>query len=306
MANWGELLDELKYEKNPLDIMRRKYLKILNKYTGRNIIAYYSSFLQKPGLEGEEINDNDKNAFMQAVHKLDKNKGLDLILHTPGGNIAATESLVNYLKKIFGNDIRAIVPQIAMSAGTMMALSCKEIIMGKHSNIGPIDPHFSGISCSAVLEEFHRAYEDITKDENYKYIWQPIISKYHPTFLGDCEKAIAWSEQIVKEWLEDNMLKNQRESKKIAESIVKYLSSHKETKSHSRHIHIDECIKYKIVVTPLEELGGEKKEGCKDIQDCILTLHHAYMHTFSNTSAIKIVENQIGNAMITTSGGKKI
>lgn len=212
MANWGELLDELKM-KNPLDIMRRKYLKILNKYTGRNIIAYYSSFLQKPGLEGEEINDNDKNAFMQAVHKLDKNKGLDLILHTPGGNIAATESLVNYLKKIFGNDIRAIVPQIAMSAGTMMALSCKEIIMGKHSNIGPIDPHFSGISCSAVLEEFYRAYEDITKDENYKYIWQPIISKYHPTFLGDCEKAIAWSEQIVKEWLEDNMLKNQKESK---------------------------------------------------------------------------------------------
>ena len=70
------------------------------------------------------IDDNDKNALMQVVHRLDKSKGLDLILHTPGGQIAATESIVTYLKSIFGNDIRAFIPQLAMSAGTMIALSC--------------------------------------------------------------------------------------------------------------------------------------------------------------------------------------
>ena len=41
---------------------------------------------------------------------------------------------------MFGTDIRAIVPQLALSAGTMVALACKEIIMGKHSSLGPIDP----------------------------------------------------------------------------------------------------------------------------------------------------------------------
>lgn len=55
--------------------------------------------------------------------------GLDLILHTHGGQIAATESIVHYLRSIFGNNIRAFIPQLAMSAGTMIALSCKEIIM---------------------------------------------------------------------------------------------------------------------------------------------------------------------------------
>jgi len=35
----------------------------------------------------------------------DRSKGLDLILHTPGGDIAATESLVDYLHKMF-DDIR--------------------------------------------------------------------------------------------------------------------------------------------------------------------------------------------------------
>ena len=41
--------------------------------------------------------------------------------------------------------------------------------------------------------------------------------------------------------------------------------------------------------------------GCNDLQDCVLTIHHAYMHTFSNSMAVKIVENHLGNAMIISS-----
>lgn len=165
MPNWGEVLSEIQGTRvdNPLDLVRRKYLKIMHEYTGRNIIAYYSGFLQKPG-GSVSVDDNDKNAFMQTVYGLDKSKGLDLILHTPGGNTAATESIVDYLRKMFGNDIRAFVPQIAMSAGTMIALSCKEIIMGKQSNIGPIDPQFGGMSCAGVIEEFNNAVNEIKKD----------------------------------------------------------------------------------------------------------------------------------------------
>ena len=122
MPSWGAVLDDLKSAQNPLDHMRRKYLDVMYRYTGRNIIAYYSAFVQKPQLEGCGIDDNDKNAFMQAVCGLDRSKGLDLILHTPGGQIAAAESLVYYLRSLFGNDIRAFVPQMAMSAGTMIAL----------------------------------------------------------------------------------------------------------------------------------------------------------------------------------------
>ena len=77
---------------------------------------------------------------MTVIHQLDRDKGLDLILHTPGGDTAATESIVDYLHNMFGNNIRAIVPQLAMSAGTMIACSCKEIIMGLQSSLGPIDP----------------------------------------------------------------------------------------------------------------------------------------------------------------------
>lgn len=299
MPNWGQILNEIQGMRveNPLDSIRRKYLAIMYEYTGRNVIAYYSGFLQKP--QGDvAINDNDKNALMQAVYGLDKTKGLDIILHTPGGNTAATESIVNYLRSLFGNNIRAFIPQIAMSAGTMIALSCKEIVMGKQSNIGPIDPQFGGMSCAGVIEEFHNAVQGVRTDPASAPLWQVIISKYHPTFLGDCQKAIDWSDKMVVNWLCENMLLNHDNPKKDAKKIVNILGSHKKTFSHAKHIHIDECRKLGINVVSLEDFEKKELGGCKDLQDCVLTIHHTYMHTFSSSNAVKIVENHLGNAMI--------
>lgn len=299
MPNWGEVLNEIQGTRidNPLDMIRRKYLATMHEYTGRNIIAYYSGFLQKPN-EAISIDDNDKNAFMQTVYGLDKSKGLDLILHTPGGNTAATESIVAYLHAIFGNNIRAFIPQIAMSAGTMIALSCKEIVMGKQSNIGPIDPQFGGMSCAGVIEEFQNAVNDIKANPVSAQLWQVIISKYHPTFLGDCQKAIDWSEKMVSEWLCANMLSSRENPADDAKRILDKLGSHKETFTHAKHIHIDECKELGLCVIPLEELEKREVDGCKDLQDCVLTIHHTYMHTFSISNAVKIVENHEGNAMI--------
>lgn len=240
MPNWGEVLVQLNSTPNPLDEMRRRYLKIMHEYTGRNVITYYSAFLQKQGIEGTGIDDNDKNAFMQAVCGLDRGKGLDLILHTPGGAIASAESLTYYIRKLFGKDIRVFVPQIAMSAGTMIALSSKQIVMGKQSNLGPIDPQFGGMSCAGIIEEFEEALKCVSADPKTASVWGPIISKYHPTFIGDCKKARDWAETIAKKWLLENMFSNDANKEQKVTLIVEKLSSHPKTFSHSRHIHIDE------------------------------------------------------------------
>jgi ClpP class serine protease len=110
---------------------------------------------------------------MAAVNKLDKTKGLDLILHTPGGEMDATEQIVFYLRKVFQNDIRAIVPQIAMSAGTMIALSTKEIWMGLYSNLGPIDPQVSGAAAHAILEEFNEIKKAYAEKPRYECLRHP-------------------------------------------------------------------------------------------------------------------------------------
>lgn len=298
MPSWSGVIDEISTFEEPLDAIRHRYLRTLHSYTQRNVITYYSAFIQKPGLEGTGIDENDKNAFMQAVYGLDKSLGLDLVLHTPGGEMATTESLVTYLHSIFGNDIRVIVPQISMSAGTMIALASKEIIMGKQSNLGPIDPQFGGLSCAGIIEEFEAAIEQVRDDPSTAAIWGQIIGKYHPTFIGDCKKAISWSESMVRSWLCENMFNDKEDKDSRASKILETLSSHNKTYSHSRHIHSEELKSLGLKIVDLEDMDNREIDNCKDFQDCVLTLHHTYMHTFSTSNAIKIVENHNGDAMI--------
>jgi hypothetical protein len=302
MPNLNEILDEAKRlastgRGDAVAVTRRKYLKQLSELTGRNVIAYYSSFLTSPNIEEASIADIDKNGFMTVINKLDRAKGLDLILHTPGGDVAATESLVEYLRSMFGNDIRAVIPQIAMSAGTMIACSCKSIIMGKQSNMGPIDPQFRGIPASGVIEEFERAKAEVANDPKSIPIWRVIIEKYHPTFIGGCEKAIQWSKDVVTEWLKSNMLKDEADKEEIAAEIVNYLSDHKKTKTHARHIGLEDCEKIKLKINKLED----PIEG-KDLQDAVLSIHHSYMITFFNSQLVKIIENQDAAALFIDKG----
>ena len=294
MPSWSQVLDEIKSSKriDALDFVRRKYLKLLFEKEGRNVIAYYSGWLQKPEIGNADINDDDKNGLMATIHGLDRKRGLDLILHTPGGDTTATESIVYYLRKMFGTNIRAFIPQIAMSAGTMIACACKEIVMGKQSNIGPIDPQFSGIPAQGVLEEFNRALKEIQDNPKTIPIWQKIVGKYHPTFLGECQNAIDLSMEMVSSWLATGMFKDKNNAKEIANKIAKRLSDHERTKTHSRHIHIDDASKIGLLIKSLE------KDFKQDFQDLVLTIHHSYMHTFANSTAIKIIENHLGNAVV--------
>lgn len=223
MPSWNEVLNEITSSprRDALDFVRRKYLKLLYQHSHRNTIAYYSGWLQKSDAKGGQINDDDKNGFMATVHQLDRTKGLDLILHTPGGSMAATESIVNYLHAMFDGDIRAIIPQLSMSGGTMIACACRQIVMGKQSNLGPIDPQFGGIPAEGVKEEFRRAKREIKKDPSTIPLWQVIIGKYHPTFIGECEKSIVWSKKVVATWLEKIMFADEKTAKKKAKEIVK-------------------------------------------------------------------------------------
>ena len=298
MPNWQQVLSEIRAKdaelshnaKNAVDEVRHGYLAKLHEKTGRNVIGYYSGWLSNPHVPGIEVNDEDKAAFMMAIHGLDSSKGLDLILHTPGGGISAAESLVDYLRRIFGTDIRAIVPHLAMSAGTMIACTCKSIVMGKHSNLGPIDPQLDGLPAAAVTKEIERAIREIKADPDRLHFWQFVLSKYAPTFVGQCEQAVRLSEEFVRKRLLDNMLKDQENAEEIANAIVQGLSDVEDNKSHSRHIHIDKCERLGLKIERLEE--------DQELQEAVLTVHHCFMHGLAISGAAKMVENHNGAAFI--------
>lgn len=258
------------------------FIEKLSMKTNRNVIIYYSGWLSTSPDLPNGIDDSDKNGFMAMVNDLNFNKGLDLILHTPGGDTAATESLIHYLHNIFGNDIRAIVPQLAMSGGTMLACSCKEIIMGKQSSLGPIDPQINGMSGQEILDEFTQAKKEIEENPSCIPLWQVIISKYSPTLITSCQNAIEWSEIILKEALGNYVF--DEDSEKI-NTIVRALNSHDDTKTHNRHLPPNKCKEIGLNISMMEDDD--------DLQDLILSIHHCCMKIFTTENVYKIFSNNL-------------
>lgn len=299
MPSWKQVQQEIKDSGSTHDVARRKFLADLQAHTNRNLIVYYSGWLEKghlqaQGLVGFEVNDSDKNGFMAVIHGMDRDLGLDLILHTPGGDVAATESLVDYLRSMFGTDIRVIVPHLAMSAGTMIALAADSIVMGKHSSLGPIDPQIMGVPAHGIVEEFERARTEIGANPAAIPIWQPIIAKYTPTLVGQAQKAIAWSQQIVREWLETGMFRTQTDPTKRIAAIDKVLSSlNADTvPTHAMHVSLKQAKDMGLNVTALE--------ADQQLQELVLTVHHACVQTLTDTPAFKLIENHTGVAFISS------
>ncbi|MGJ5120972.1 SDH family Clp fold serine proteinase [Bradyrhizobium oligotrophicum] len=293
MPAWNEINNEIDSlsAADAHDIVRKKYLKLLADKTGRPTIGYYSGFLWKRDKEGRfhaecAISDLDMNGFMAVIHGLPKDKGLDLILHTPGGGIEAARGIVEYLYKIFGKDLQVIVPHMAMSAGTMIACAAQKVFLGKHSCLGPTDPQIRGYAAMGILAEVDRAMEEMKKDPMKQILWNQVFAKYPPAFISDCERSVEGARAMVKEWLEKNMLSGQPDPAAAAELVMSKLMDYSGTTEHSHHFLIDKCIEIGLTV--------EAIEADQETQERILSVHHCYMASFARSNAIKIIDNSDG------------
>jgi ClpP class serine protease len=196
MPSWNELINEVQLKGNNgqeivkyLDgVMANSLANVSRLRNNTNIIFYASAFLQKPQLDPMtiQITNEEINCFMAVMHGMDFSKGLTLILHTPGGMTNATETIVEYIHTKF-NYIETIVPTFAMSAGTMIALSTDLIVMGRQSQLGPIDPQMmiggKSVSARSIVDQFIKAKEEIHKDVINAHLWAPILGTMAPGLL---------------------------------------------------------------------------------------------------------------------------
>jgi hypothetical protein len=237
------------------------------------------------------ISEEDIQGFMEVVHGLDGDK-LDLILHSPGGSLEATEAIVLYLRAHF-SDIRVIIPYAAMSTATMLACAANKIIMGNHSFLGPICPQKvlrtplgnQSFAAQDIIDQFGRARKEC-QDEKSLRVWYPTLDQYGPALLIQCENAISLSKTLVSEWLQKYMFAG-RDAATISQSIASFLTNHAEFKTHARHINRD--------VAKSEGLTIEDLESDPKLQDLVLSLFHATTYTFSDIRVVKIIDNHRGN-----------
>ncbi|MBY5717067.1 hypothetical protein HFO33_10855 [Rhizobium leguminosarum] len=87
----------------------------------------------------------DTLGFVDMLHNISPGDPIDLMLHTPGGDVDAAEKLITLVRSATGEQgqLRIIVPDYAKSAGTLMALGANSIVMSESSELGPIDPQVS-------------------------------------------------------------------------------------------------------------------------------------------------------------------
>ena len=233
MPTWGQILKELQTTKAPqgsgwdFDGVRRKYLKELHDYTKRAVIIYYTAFLESRPvpLADLQIGLQDIPGFMEAASNVDE-KQLDLIIHSPGGSAEAAESIVTYLRKRFDH-IRIFVPVAAMSAATMIALSANEIVMGQHSQLGPIDPQFTiqtpegprSAPAKAILNQFELAKKECKEASNLA-AWMPILRGYMPGLLTQCQDSRTLAVRMVSTWLKQYMFANDKDGETKAQQLL--------------------------------------------------------------------------------------
>lgn len=130
MPGWGDLLNEVNEELAQLppeqhgpalDQKRVGYLAQLSEKTRRPVFLYATDYLGGGPPELTSISLEDIHGLMEVNRDVD-GPALDIIIHSPGGQAEATDSIVRYLRSRF-DDIRVFVPFAAMSAATMWTLA---------------------------------------------------------------------------------------------------------------------------------------------------------------------------------------
>jgi hypothetical protein len=231
--------------------------------------------------------------FMEAVHDLPKGP-LDLMLHSPGGDPNAAEAIMSYLRAQGFGPIRALVPISAMSAATMMAICCDEIVMGRHSQLGPIDPQFTittpdgprSAPAQAILDQFDSAKGELATSPQSLAAWLPILRGYGPGLLSQCVTSQKASEDFVAGAMKDHMFAGDADADAKSKAIAAWFNDHKSHRSHGKPLRFDDVAKQGIKVTLFED--------DKDFQDNVLSAWHGVQLSLSNVAVNKLVENSKG------------
>jgi len=120
------------------------------------------NFLGFPLMRYIDVNDSEE--VMRAITLTDKEVGIDLVLHTPGGLVLAATQIARAIRKHKGK-VTVFVPHYAMSGGTLIALAADEVVMSPHGVLGPVDPQLGQYPAASLVKVVSRKPIERVDDE---------------------------------------------------------------------------------------------------------------------------------------------
>lgn len=303
MGSWNSIQQEITSLGQPdaIDVVRRKKIDVVSKITGRPLVIYATDFANplKAQLVGNYMNISlpDKLSIDEVTRNLPRNLGIDIMLHSPGGSAEATESVVDIIRSRFSH-VRFVIPDVAKSAATMMAMSGNQLLMDEISELGPTDPQMMFTDngrnifapAQAIKDQFNFALREISKDPSKLPSWLPILRMYGPSLLTQCDNHITLSRELVSKWLRSYMFVEDADAEEKAERIAEYLSYHNNFLTHERRVGISD----------LQSLGVNVLDMHTEpiLHEAVRDLYIAIMLTFGSTNAYKIAENNQNEAIV--------
>ena len=232
-----------------LELLRERLDK-LEKHLESDVIFYFGPI--DPGLT---------KGFRDFIEKLcpenSKKEKLTIFLNTPGGSAETVEKMVDIIRFHY-KTVYFVVPDYAMSAGTIFCMSGNKIFMDYSSSLGPIDPQvFNGKEYVPALGYLDKVDQLLEKARNNQLTQAEflILQSLDLAMLSRYEQAKNLTVTLLKSWLVEFKFNDwthhrttpakkgqpvtQLEKQERAEEIAKMLGDNKRWHSHGRMIGVE-------------------------------------------------------------------
>lgn len=178
------------------------------------------------------ISIEDSEQILRAIRLTPPDVPIDLILHTPGGLVLATEQISRALVR-HSAKVTVFVPHYAMSGGTMLAMAADEIVMDANAVLGPVDPQLGNMAAASIIKVLEQ--KPIEKVDDQTVIMADLA-----------QKAIAQVQRFVRTLLEDD-IPQQKIAPENIDKIIDLLTTGKIT--HDCPITVEEATEIGLPVT---------------------------------------------------------
>jgi hypothetical protein len=185
-----------------------------------------------------------------------RRQNLLVILETDGGSIETTERIADVFRYHYHGEISFLIPNFAMSAGTILVMSGDRILMDYYSILGPIDPQMLNadgqyVPALGYLIKFEELVRKSKRTQLSHAELAFLLDKFDPAQLHQLEQAREHAVDLLKQWLVKYKFKNWdvtetrgipvTEAMKIkrAKEIAEKLNNTRLWRSHGRGISMD-------------------------------------------------------------------
>ncbi|MDH7603224.1 MAG: hypothetical protein QHI38_13885 [Armatimonadota bacterium] len=142
------------FKQRMLDSARLRLIHLLEKKRGSRVITLIHRQEQMAwfGIPFfRYINIDDSEQVLRAIRLTPPHMPIDVVLHTPGGLVLASEQIAMALRA-HEAPVTVFVPHYAMSGGTMIALAANHIVMDKNAVLGPVDPQLGEYPAASIIK----------------------------------------------------------------------------------------------------------------------------------------------------------